>query len=183
MRCDVGDQCVVYGLRPAAPRAKSMGARGLDHRADRMLPDAQPRPPRGGGSNAAAEAIIARQDGLTVAARVLRAPTSADTRWPVGADRQLSHKLVGRHHAGGAAIARRAVPGRGGGRAVRGAIASRNATEVILFVTDPERAPQPEMRFLMELFGLTATEARVALALAAGDGVPETARARIDFAH
>jgi DNA-binding CsgD family transcriptional regulator len=46
---------------------------------------------------------------------------------------------------------------------------------VILFVTDPERPPAPEHDRLMQIYGLTATEAKVALSIAAGNDAPGTA--------
>jgi DNA-binding CsgD family transcriptional regulator len=47
---------------------------------------------------------------------------------------------------------------------------------VIIFITDPERAPKLELRQLADLFGLTATEAKVALSIASGKSGPECGR-------
>jgi DNA-binding NarL/FixJ family response regulator len=46
----------------------------------------------------------------------------------------------------------------------------------IIFMTDPERAPTPTQEVLRDLLDLTATEAKVALSIAAGDAVPSAAR-------
>jgi DNA-binding CsgD family transcriptional regulator len=46
----------------------------------------------------------------------------------------------------------------------------------IVFVTDPTCAPTPTRRMLRELFGLTATEAKVAMSIAAGNDCRNTAR-------
>jgi DNA-binding CsgD family transcriptional regulator len=48
---------------------------------------------------------------------------------------------------------------------------------VAIFITAPDRAVLPDLRLLAPAFDLTATEAKVAVSIAAGGGVPATARA------
>lgn len=50
----------------------------------------------------------------------------------------------------------------------------RNATAVI-FIRDPERTMLPKAQWLVDLYGVTPAEARVALAIGAGAGVQSTA--------
>ena len=127
-------------------------------------------------ANRAAESVIARSDGMIVSARVLRGATTSDT--------QRLHALIAdavRGASGGTMRVARpscaepflvlvAPTGSSGRWAVDSAPAA------IVFITDPERRPRLELRRLMDLFGLTATEAKVALALADGRGVPDAAR-------
>jgi len=47
----------------------------------------------------------------------------------------------------------------------------------VIFVTSPDQAAVPDLRLLAEAFDLTATEAKIAVRIAAGGGVPATARA------
>jgi DNA-binding CsgD family transcriptional regulator/PAS domain-containing protein len=125
--------------------------------------------------NRAAESILALRDGLTITAGTLRAATPADTR--------RLHVMIAetvKGSSGGTLRAARpslaepflllVAPARTGALWPVGA-----APAVVIFVTDPDRPPHPETRRLTELFGLTATEAKAALALASGGGVPQTA--------
>jgi DNA-binding CsgD family transcriptional regulator len=156
----------------ALERAAMTALDRVDHGV--MLVDAQGRVLF---ANRAAEAIVALKDGLTVAATALRGGTMADT--------QRLHALI--------ADAARGVSG-GSMRVARPSLAepllvlvaptfSRGPWPIdsppaaIVFITDPQRTPRIELRRLMDLFDLTATEAKVALALADGRGVPETAHA------
>jgi DNA-binding CsgD family transcriptional regulator len=127
--------------------------------------------------NRAAESILALRDGLTITAGTLRAATPADTR-------RLNVMIAEtvRGSSGGTLRAARpslaepflllVAPARAGPPWPVDAVPA-----AVIFVTDPDRPPRPEMRRLAELFGLTATEAKAALALAGGSGVPQTAAA------
>ena len=128
-------------------------------------------------ANRAAESILALHDGLTITASTLRAATPADTR--------RLHVMIAetvRGSSGGTLRAARpsfaepflllVAPARAGTQWPVDA-----APAVVIFVTDPDRPPRPETRRLGELFGLTATEAKVAVTLAGGSGVPQTAAA------
>jgi DNA-binding CsgD family transcriptional regulator len=47
----------------------------------------------------------------------------------------------------------------------------------VIFITALEQAVAPDLRVLAPAFDLTATEAKIALSIAAGGGMPATARA------
>jgi DNA-binding CsgD family transcriptional regulator len=128
-------------------------------------------------ANRLAEVMIALDDGLTVVAQVVRAATPADT--------QRFHALVAGAAKGAAGgTIRLARPSLAEPLLVLVAPASSRhpwPSEVkpaaLVFITDPERMPRFELRQLMSLFDLTPTEAKVALAVSSGQGVPETAQA------
>jgi DNA-binding CsgD family transcriptional regulator len=154
----------------ALERAKTTALDRIDHGV--MIVDGNARVLY---ANRAAESIIARGDGMIVSARVLRGATTTDT--------QRLHALIADAISGASGGTMRvarpsctepflvlvAPTGSSGHWPVDSAPAA------IIFITDPERSPRLELRRLMDLFGLTATEAKVALALADGRGVPEAA--------
>ena len=134
--------------------------------------------------NRAAEAVIAAADGLTVREGMLIAATSDETR------------------ALGRLVAEAAATGAGAGTSPGGAIAlsrpsmftplpvlvaplagqwtlpaTRRAAAAV-FVTDPERCATVAGRQLVELFGLTAAEAQLAVALLAGKRLTRIAAER-----
>jgi len=47
----------------------------------------------------------------------------------------------------------------------------------VIFITALDQAVAPDLRLLAPAFDLTATEAKIAVSIAAGGGVPATARA------
>jgi DNA-binding CsgD family transcriptional regulator/PAS domain-containing protein len=134
----------------------------------------------GGGrvlfTNHAADQIIAHDDGLSLAARGLRAKSAADTR---RMEALIAEALRGA--AGGTMrVARPSLaepwlvlvaPVRS-----RGLWSVNGGAAAAIFITDPERAPMPTHRMLRDLFELTPTEAKVARSIVAGNDVPDAAR-------
>jgi DNA-binding CsgD family transcriptional regulator/PAS domain-containing protein len=127
-------------------------------------------------ANRAASSIVALRDGLTLSGEGLRTAMVADNR-------RLQRLIAD------------AASGSGGGtmRVSRPSLAEsflllvsptrpqgpwpvELGPVVVIFITDPERAPKLELPQLVGLFGLTATEAKVALLIASGKGGPECAR-------
>jgi DNA-binding CsgD family transcriptional regulator/PAS domain-containing protein len=128
-------------------------------------------------ANRAAEAILALNDGLTAVGKAIRAATPADTRRLEGLIAEAAKGAPG----GTMRLARPSLaepflvlvaPA-----AARGPWPVETVPASMVFVTDCDRPPRLDIRRLAELFGLTPTEAKVALALARGDGVPQTSRA------
>jgi DNA-binding CsgD family transcriptional regulator/PAS domain-containing protein len=152
--------------------AKTAALDGLDHGV--LLIDA-------GGhvlfANRAAEAIIALRDGLTVIREGLRAALPADT-----ARLQTLIAETLRGSAGGTMRLTRpslvepflllVAPARGNWHRSVGAVPA-----TVIFITALDRAVAPDLRLLAPAFELTATEAKIAVSIAAGGGVPATARA------
>ncbi len=127
-------------------------------------------------ANRAAEAIIASRDGLTVVREGLRAALPADT-----ARLQALIAETLRGAAGGTMRLTRpslaepflllVAPAHGNWH---GSIDPMPAA--VIFITAPDQAVAPDLRLLARAFDLTATEARIAVTIAAGGGVPSTAR-------
>jgi DNA-binding CsgD family transcriptional regulator/PAS domain-containing protein len=126
--------------------------------------------------NAAAESIVASGDGLCVRAGHL---TTTVARTDDGA---LSHIVHQAFSSGRSAVATGgclAVPRLSGQRPylvrviplapeVSGAAASPSA---LVLIVDPEREPEPELQALRRLYGLTKTEANIALRVLDGSGL------------
>jgi DNA-binding CsgD family transcriptional regulator len=152
--------------------AKTAALDGLDHGV--LLVDA-------GGrvlfANRAAEAIIALRDGLTVVRDGLRAALPADT-----ARLQALIAETLRGSAGGTMRMMRpslaepflllVAPARGNWHWSIDPVPA-----AVIFITALDRAVAPDLRLLAPAFDLTATEAKIAISIAAGGGVPATARA------
>ncbi len=129
-------------------------------------------------ANRAAEAIIALRDGLTVAREGgLRAALPADT-----AHLQTLIAETLRGSAGGTVRLTRpslaepflllVAPAHGNWHR---SIDPKPAA--VIFITALDQAVAPDLRLLAPAFELTATEAKIAVSIAAGGGVPATARA------
>jgi DNA-binding CsgD family transcriptional regulator len=160
------------GTLAAADAAKTAVLDGLDHGV--LLIDA-------GGhvlfANRAAEAIIALRDGLTVVREGLRAALPADT-----ARLQTLIAETLRGAAGGTMRLTRpslaepflllVAPAHGNWHKPIGPMPA-----AVIFITAPDQAVAPDLRLLAPAFDLTATEAKIAVSIAAGGGVPATARA------
>jgi DNA-binding CsgD family transcriptional regulator len=127
-------------------------------------------------ANRAAEAIFALRDGLTVVREGLRAAWTADT-----ARLQILIAETLRGSAGGTMRVMRpslaepflllVAPARGNW------YWSIDPTPaVVVFITALDQAVVPDLRLLGPAFDLTTTEAKVAVSIAAGGGVPATAR-------
>jgi DNA-binding CsgD family transcriptional regulator len=127
-------------------------------------------------TNRAAQSIISLGDGLAMGAHGLWAESSADNRRLEALIAEAANGAAG----GTMRVSRPSLaepwlllvaPARSPMfRAVDAGAAA------IIFVTDPERAPMPSQEILSDLFGLTATEAKVALCISAGHDVPSAAR-------
>jgi len=161
------------GTLAVVDAAKTAALDGLDHGV--LLIDA-------GGhvlfANRAAEAVIALRDGLTVAREGgLRAALPADT-----ARLQTLIAETLRGSAGGTMRLTRpslaepflllVAPAHGNWHR---SIDPKPAA--VIFITALDQAVAPDLRLLAPAFDLTATEAKIAVSIAAGGGVPATARA------
>jgi DNA-binding CsgD family transcriptional regulator/PAS domain-containing protein len=158
------------GKTAASEEAKTHALDLVDHGI--ILVDAQARILF---TNRAAASILALRDGLTVARGDLRTASAADGR-------RLNALIAGTQRGSSGGTMRVARPSLAEPLLllVAPARAGRpwpveSAPAALVFVTDPAREPRPAAHRLAELFELTATEAAVALALAGGDGVPQTA--------
>jgi DNA-binding CsgD family transcriptional regulator/PAS domain-containing protein len=128
-------------------------------------------------ANRAAQAIIALRDGLTVIREGLRAALPADT-----ARLQTLIAETLRGSAGGTMRLTRpslaepflllVAPAHGNWHRSIGAVPA-----AVIFITALDQAVAPDLRLLAPAFELTATEAKIAVSIAAGGGVPATARA------
>jgi DNA-binding CsgD family transcriptional regulator len=128
-------------------------------------------------ANRAAEAIIALRDGLTVVREGLRAALPADTARLQGL---IADTLRGA--AGGTMRLTRpslaepfvllVAPAQGDWLRPIDPVPA-----VAIFITAPDRAVAPNLGLLARAFDLTATEAKIAVSIASGGGVPATARA------
>jgi DNA-binding CsgD family transcriptional regulator/PAS domain-containing protein len=128
-------------------------------------------------ANRAAEAIIALRDGLAVVKEGLRAALPADT-----ARLQTLIADTLRGAAGGTMRVTRpslaepylllVAPAHGNWHRSIGAVPA-----AVIFITALDQAVAPDLRLLAPAFDLTATEAKIAVSIAAGGGVPATARA------
>jgi DNA-binding NarL/FixJ family response regulator len=131
--------------------------------------------------NRAAEALIARRDGITVDGRRLRGASSDATA-------VLSHAVtqaiaVARGGTLAAGAARVALPKPSGGQALEVAVTSVARTDTAadrgaaaaLFITDPDEMPVVPTDWLTKRFHLTPAEARIASALARGEEVADIA--------
>jgi DNA-binding CsgD family transcriptional regulator len=128
-------------------------------------------------ANRAAEAIIALRDGLTVVREGLRAALPADT-----ARLQTLIAETLRGAAGGTLRVTRpslaepflllVTPARGNWHRSVDPMPA-----VVIFFTALDQAVAPDLRLLAPALDLTATEAKIAVSIAAGGGVPATARA------
>jgi DNA-binding CsgD family transcriptional regulator/PAS domain-containing protein len=160
------------GTLSAFDAAKAAALDGLDHGV--LLVDARGRVLF---ANRGAEAIIALRDGLTVVREGLRAASSADT-----ARLQTLIAETLRGSAGGTMRVMRpslaepflllVAPAHGNWHRSIDPVPA-----IAIFITAPDRAVAPDLRLLAPAFDLTATEAKVAVSIAAGGGVPATARA------
>jgi DNA-binding CsgD family transcriptional regulator len=128
-------------------------------------------------ANRSAEAIIALRDGLTVARAGLRAALPADTK---RLQTLIAETLRG--SAGG--TMRVARPSLAEPFLVLVAPAQGSwlwSTDpmpaAVIFITALDQAVSPDLRLLAPAFDLTATEAKIAVNIAAGGGVPATAQA------
>jgi DNA-binding CsgD family transcriptional regulator len=134
--------------------------------------------------NRAAEAVVAAADGLTVREGVLVAATPDDTRalGKLVAEAAATGAGAGTSPGGAIALSRPSLsaalpvlvaPLRG----QRPLPAERRAAAAV-FVTDPERSVMVAGRQLVELFGLTQAEARLAIALLGGKRLGQIAAER-----
>ena len=133
--------------------------------------------------NRAARDLTGRDDGLAIRNGLLRAAGVGEMSRLRALTLAAGQTASGRSlHPGGAlAVARRrgrplavlVLPFRGGLDAPPG-----RQPAAIVFVTDPDARRQPANALLRNLFGLTLSEARVAVALLDGDS-PETAAERL----
>ena len=160
------------GALAVVDAAKTAALDGLEHGV--LLIDA-------GGhvlfANRAAEAIIALRDGLTMVREGLRAALPADT-----ARLQTLIAETLRGSAGGTMRLMRpslaepflllVAPAHGNWHRSIGAVPA-----AVIFITALDQAVAPDLRLLAPAFELTATEAKIAVSIAAGGGVPATARA------
>jgi DNA-binding CsgD family transcriptional regulator/PAS domain-containing protein len=128
-------------------------------------------------ANRAAEAIIALRDGLTVLKEGLRAALPADT-----ACLQTLIAQTLRGAAGG--TMRLTRPSLAEPFLLLVAPAHGNwhrsidpMPAAVIFISALDQAVAPDLRLLAPAFELTATEAKIAVSIAAGGGVPATARA------
>lgn len=160
------------GTLAALDAAKTAALDGLDHGV--LLIDASGRMLF---ANRAAEAIIALHDGLTVVREGLRAALPADT-----ARLQALIAETLRGTAGG--MMRLTRPSLAEPFLLLIAPAHGNwhssidpMPAAVIFITAPDRAVAPDLRLLASAFDLTPTEAKIAVSIAAGGGVPATARA------
>ena len=158
------------GTLGALDAAKTTALEGLDHGV--LLVDA-------GGhvlfANRAAEAIIALRDGLTVVRDGLRAALPADT-----AHLQTLIAEALRGAAGG--TMRLTRPSLAEPFLLLVAPAPGNwhwsidpMPAAVIFITTLDQRVAPDLRLLASAFELTATEAKIAVSIAAGGGVPATA--------
>jgi DNA-binding CsgD family transcriptional regulator len=127
--------------------------------------------------NHAAEALVALRDGVTLTLEGIQAATSTGTT-------RLRRLIAD------------AITNAGGGtmRIGRPSLAEPfllfvapaqahwiwpvdQAPAAVVFITDPQAAATVDPTLLTQLFGLTATEAKVAASIAAGKGLPQTALA------
>jgi DNA-binding CsgD family transcriptional regulator len=127
-------------------------------------------------ANGIATSIIARGDGLILAGCGLRAATAADARRLEGLIADVAEGGTG----GMMRVARPSLaepfllvvaPAR-----PDGPWPVQLGPAAIIFIADPERTPRLQHRQLADLFGLTATEAKVAVAIASGKTGPQSAR-------
>jgi DNA-binding CsgD family transcriptional regulator len=160
------------GTLAAIEAAKTAALDGLEHGV--LLIDA-------GGhvlfANRAAEAIIALRDGLTVIRKGLRAALPVDTarlqtliaetlRGSVGGTMRLTRPSLAEPYL------LLVAPAHGNWHRSIGAVPA-----AVIFITALDQAVAPDLRLLAPAFDLTATEAKIAVSIAAGGGVPATARA------
>jgi len=139
-------------------------------------------------ANRAAEAMLARGDGIGADASGLRAATPAQT----AALRRLVAQAADRTRVAGRGGALRLdrpsdrpFPGRPlsvlvapvGAAAAGGAWLPEPRPAAILFVSDPEQQHRPPAFHLREIYGLTAAEAAVVASIAQGQGVKDAAEA------
>src|SRR5215467_12177220 len=127
-------------------------------------------------TNRAADEILALGDGLSLTADGLRAGTRADTR-------RLESLVAEALKVAGGGTMRVARPSLAEPWLVLAAPARSHGwwpldtrAAAVVFITDPARAPTLSCSMLRQLFDLTPTEAKVALSIAAGNDVPESAR-------
>jgi DNA-binding CsgD family transcriptional regulator/PAS domain-containing protein len=128
-------------------------------------------------ANRAAEAIIALRDGLTVVRKGLRAARPADTT-------RLQTLVAETLRGGTGGTMRVTRPSLAEPFLVLVAPALGNwqwsigpTPAAAIFITAPDQAAAPDLQLLASAFDLTATEAKIAVSIAAGGGVPATARA------
>jgi len=128
-------------------------------------------------ANRAAEALLALGDGLAASPDGLVAAAAADYR-------RLRRLIADAAARMGGGIMRIQRPSTGEPFLVfvapaRTAAAwlAQDGPAAIVFVRAPEQIAAPDVQTLMTLFDLTATEAKVALSIAEGQGVPPTAQA------
>jgi DNA-binding CsgD family transcriptional regulator/PAS domain-containing protein len=132
-------------------------------------------------ANRAAEEILSAQDRLRIRGRELQAERPSETT----AMRALIASAIGatagdRTGSGGLVVIGR-PSGRGSLRVLitplphRRVLLGAEPPAAMVFVTDPERIPLPPREHLRRLFGFTAAEARVALALLGGDSLERVA--------
>jgi DNA-binding CsgD family transcriptional regulator/PAS domain-containing protein len=128
-------------------------------------------------ANRPAEEMIGLRDGLTVTVEGIKAALAADT----ARLRKLVAETIGGSAGGTMRVSRPSLaepflmlvaPARGNGY-----LPIDPAKVALIFVTSPDRMAEPDLHLLAQAFGLTATEARIAVTIAAGGGVPAAARA------
>jgi DNA-binding CsgD family transcriptional regulator len=131
-------------------------------------------------ANREAQRILAMQDGLSTAGSMLRAEKASDAHRLQAIIRGLTSRLV----EGDVSIARTIISRPSGRMALsiaampvpRGwTILDAPAGTILLLVTDPERRPVLENRYLAERFGLGPNETRLAVALAQGSDLRHAA--------
>jgi DNA-binding CsgD family transcriptional regulator/PAS domain-containing protein len=160
------------GTLGALDAAKTTALNGLDHGV--LLIDA-------GGhvlfANRVAEAIIALRDGLTVVRDGLRAALPADT-----ARLQTLIAETLRGEAGGTIRLTRPSLAEPFLLLVAPALGNWHWSidpmpAAVIFITTLDQPVAPDLQLLAPAFELTATEAKIAVSIAAGGGVPATAHA------
>ena len=122
-------------------------------------------------ANRTAEEILRERDGLSVHNRELFGARAQDTN----ALRTLIAEAIGTSNGEGIGAGGMAMLGRPSGRAALRILVTPLARRQILigpagvaaciFVTDPARFPVPSSRHVQQVFGLTAAETRVAMAM------------------
>lgn len=132
-------------------------------------------------ANEIARRLLSAQNGLAASSGILRADTPAETA-ALGrlvasvlhrSDEKVPPELILRRRSGDAPLSILAVPLP---RNDRWFVLS-NDPAVLVLVTDPEQRRRVSAARLRDLYGLTSAEARIAAAVAQGDGLPVVARA------
>lgn len=140
-------------------------------------------------ANSQGQALLRQADGLSSTREGLRANNAASTQALHALCQAASGALRIPRASGRAALSVIAMPVRASGLRFGALPAGGSTVQALLFVNDPEQRLQAELPLheeqgvarLRELYGLTRVEAKVALVIACGLGLPAVA-ARFDLA-